>query len=683
MALVEADAPAHAVLNGAQGEGAAEATESDAQLALPAPAPAAVSCPAAVASSAAGDGPPPCLPRLARNGPPVVLLLTAALAAGGLLLLRAWRSRARRSVLLRTRGACLAEVALQPAPDPAPPLGRLPLSGLTFAVKDVFDVAGRVTGFGSPTWAATHAPAARSAHAVAALQRGGARGVFVAVSDELAFSILGENHHFGTPHNPAAPGCVPGGSSSGSASAVAQGLVDFALGSDTGGSIRVPAACCGLFGFRPSWGVVPVDGLLPMAPSLDSVGWLARDADTLAAVGGALLPPQPCAGPGALATLVVAEDCLDGVAHSCVAAVAALAAGCAAACPSASAARVALGAVLLADCPALAAFCPGGAGPGGGADGLAALRAAFRSLQGAELWALHNGWLEATKPRLGPGVADRVAFAASVTAAAAADARAARDQARACLRRLLPDDAVLVLPTLPGPPPGRGLPPAGADAWRADAMRLLSVVGMAGLCCVHLPLGADSKGLPLGVALAAAPGTDRQLLALARALAGPATAALASQPPAGGDAGSPRRPLPAATAPFVPPPAAGDGGRAADEAEAARLRGNAAFARGQWAEASRHYSVGLERAPASTVLLANRALARLKAGDCRAAEDDCDAVLRLDAGSVKALLRRGAARAMRGAYGEALADFEAAAAREPHNKDARAELDRIRRLADA
>ena len=137
---------------------------------------------------------------------------------------------------------------------------------------------------------ASHAPAGLSAPAVDRLLAAGARLVGKAHMDEMAYSLLGANHHYGTPVNPAAPDRHPGGSSSGSAVAVAAGLADFALGTDTAGSCRAPASFCGIFGFRPSHGAVSSNGVVPLAPSLDTIGWFARDAATLNKVGSALLP---------------------------------------------------------------------------------------------------------------------------------------------------------------------------------------------------------------------------------------------------------------------------------------------------------------------------------------------------------------------------------------------------------
>ena len=162
----------------------------------------------------------------------------------------------------------------------AGPLGG-PLSNLNFAAKDIFDVAGHVTGGGNPDWKATHPPAERNAWVVQTLVSAGATMVGKTHTDELTRGILGENAHYGTPINSKALGRVPGGSSSGSAAAVAGGLVDFALGSDTGGSVRIPASFCGLYGLRPTHGRIPLEGILMQAPSYDTIGWFTRSPSRL------------------------------------------------------------------------------------------------------------------------------------------------------------------------------------------------------------------------------------------------------------------------------------------------------------------------------------------------------------------------------------------------------------------
>src|SRR5262249_17092390 len=180
----------------------------------------------------------------------------------------------------------------------ADPTGSGPLDGLTFAVKDVFDVAGQRTGFGQPTWLATHLPAEATAPAVGRLLAAGACMIGRAICDELTYSLDGENVHYGTPLNPACPERIPGGSSSGSASAVAGGLCEFSLGTDCAGSVRIPASFCGLYGMRPTRGRVPLKGAAPFARSFDTAGWLTRDADVLELVGHTLIDERSMDAPG-------------------------------------------------------------------------------------------------------------------------------------------------------------------------------------------------------------------------------------------------------------------------------------------------------------------------------------------------------------------------------------------------
>src|SRR5438132_2390706 len=181
-----------------------------------------------------------------------------------------------------------------------------PLAELTVAVKDLFAVAGRPTGGGNPDWARANPVPERHAWAVQTLLDAGATLIGKTVTDEVSLGILGENPFDGTPTNPRAPGHVPGGSSSGSAAAVAAGLCDTALGTDTGGSVRVPASFCGLYGIRPTHGRLDLTGMMRQAPTSDTTGWFARDAATFARVSAVMLgQPLPDQLP---LRLVVATD---------------------------------------------------------------------------------------------------------------------------------------------------------------------------------------------------------------------------------------------------------------------------------------------------------------------------------------------------------------------------------------
>ncbi|MGQ9366124.1 amidase [Azospirillum sp. ST 5-10] len=361
-----------------------------------------------------------------------------------------------------------------------------PLAGLTFAAKDLFDVAGVPTGAGNPDWLRTHDAPTRTAPAVQALLDAGARLVGKTHTDELAWSLNGENAHYGTPVNPRAPGRIPGGSSSGSASAVAGGAADTALGTDTGGSVRLPASYCGLYGLRPTHGRIALDGVVPLARSLDTVGWFARDAATLARVGAVLLPGE--AGPAPV-RLLVAEDAF-------------------------AAAGIPVGAALAPAVARVAALFGRSAPVTLAPDGLDAWRPIFQTLQAAEAWAAHGAWIEAVRPAFGPGVRDRFAAAARLDPAAVAPAATARAEVRARLDDLLAGDAVVLLPTAAGPAPLCGASGPALDAVRNRALSLLCPAGLAGLPQIAMPAGLVD-GCPVGLSLIAPRGADRALLDLA------------------------------------------------------------------------------------------------------------------------------------------------------------------------
>lgn len=369
------------------------------------------------------------------------------------------------------------------------PAGKGNLDEASFAVKDLYDVAGVVTTFGNPDWTRTHPPAAATAPVVLALLEAGARLVGKTKTVELAFGLTGENIWHGTPRNPRAPDRFPGGSSCGSAAAVAAGLVDFALGSDTGGSVRIPASYCGLFGIRPSQGAISLAGARPLAPSLDTPGWFAGNADMLARVGDVLLPPDvPGAVQGPL--LRVAEPW----ANAPPAVVAALS-------PALARLEARFGASL-----------PVSLVP----EGIAAAYQHFRALQGQEVWAALGDWVSANDPSFGPGVGERFAAARAMPAETAAAGRAFRRDLQARVWPLLAGGAVLVYPTSPVPPPLLTASPEEQDRVRAATVGVTALGGLCGLAEVTLPV-ATTDGAPVGLSLLAAPGRDRALLTFVRA----------------------------------------------------------------------------------------------------------------------------------------------------------------------
>jgi len=314
--------------------------------------------------------------------------------------------------------------------------------------------------------------------------------------DELCYSLNGANMHYGTPVNPAAPGRLPGGSSSGSASAVAGGLVPFAIGSDTGGSVRVPASYCGVLGMRVTHGAVALDGAVPFAPSYDTAGWFARDAEIFARVGEVLLGAGPLPEPGAVdgGRLLVATDAfaraLPETGQALQPALAQLAAHFASVAP-----------ITVAD------------------EGLEAWMQDFRLIQGSEIWATHRDWLASLRPDFGGGIRERFQWVSTLREDQVAPARERRRTIAARLHECLADGSVLVVPTVPGIAPRCDLPAVpDLEQWRNRKLGLLCIAGHAGLPQLSLPAG-QAEGCPLGLSLIAAPGSDARLLALARVLA--------------------------------------------------------------------------------------------------------------------------------------------------------------------
>lgn len=364
---------------------------------------------------------------------------------------------------------------------------RGPLQGLRFAVKDLFDVAGHATGAGNPAWLESHDHPVRSSPLVEQLLAAGATLVGKTLTDELAYSINGDNAHYGTPVNSAAPDRVPGGSSSGSAAAVAARLCDFALGTDTGGSTRVPASYCGIWGLRTTHGLLARDGLVPLAPGFDTPTWLAHDASTFLDVARVLLP----AGSMQFKRVLLLEDALaqadEVFREPALRVVGALSQG-----------RDVL--------RTLAAS--------GGADQLETWRQTYITASAWEAWQTHGDWIAAQEPRFSPAVASRFAAARDISAGAGAQAFAHQAEIRASVRALLGGDGVAVLPSAASVAPRLDASGAEVDAVRARTFRITCVAGLAGLPQVSLPF-VSAAGLPVGISLLGPAGSDLALVELA------------------------------------------------------------------------------------------------------------------------------------------------------------------------
>ena len=367
-----------------------------------------------------------------------------------------------------------------------------PLTGLTFAAKDLFDVAGHPTGGGNPDWPTGRPIPERHAWAVQRLLDAGATLIGKTITDEVSLGILGENPFDGTARNPRAPGRVPGGSSSGSAVAVAAGLCDTALGTDTGGSVRVPSSFCGLYGIRPTHGRLDLTGMMSQAPSSDTTGWFARDAETFARVSSVMLGE---AIPTGLLPrrLIVASDAF-------------------------AVADAAATAALQPLVDRLAALIGERHDEAMAPPGLAAWANAQRTLQPAEAWQTFKEWIDRANPRMQFSVARNLTLAATISEQDCSRATAVRHAARARMRELLAPGAILCLPTTPFPAPLCGQALSVLDPLRDRITRLCCHGGLTGVPQVSIP-GCAVDGLPIGLSIVGGPGGDAALVAVARALA--------------------------------------------------------------------------------------------------------------------------------------------------------------------
>ena len=362
------------------------------------------------------------------------------------------------------------------------------LSSLTFAAKELYSIKGFVTGCGNPHWKNTHEPAIKTAPSIEVLLNEGATMVGKTISDEMAFSLNGENAHYGTPLNHRCPDRIPGGSSSGSASAVAAGLVDFALGTDTAGSIRIPASYCGIYGFRPSHGVISTEGIHPMASSFDVVGWFSQSPDILASVGGVLLNTNV----NEIHTskfLIVKDlfDCMepeirkhyDSIINKLK-------------CNNLSVIEIELGK------PDFTTWIE-----------------VLRNIQWWELNQAHGDWISANISTFGAEVRGRLEKIPSVKKIDYEKYYKKRGELIAYINDAIPMDTIAILPTSPDFAPLKGRSIAEARAFRAKVMRNICISTVAGLPQISIPI-LNETHRPLGLSMIAAKGQDARLLSMAQ-----------------------------------------------------------------------------------------------------------------------------------------------------------------------
>ncbi|XP_022744374.1 outer envelope protein 64, mitochondrial-like isoform X2 [Durio zibethinus] len=396
--------------------------------------------------------------------------IVAGITVAGIIVLAETSRRRRKAMIIKREdfGAFLERFELLPFPQPPPPAAKLPLSGLTFAIKDIFDVKGHVTGFGNPDWQRTHEPADKTAVVVTALLKNGAKCVGKTVMDELAFGITGENKHYGTPINPNMPSNVPGGSSSGSAVAVAAKLVDFAL------------------------------------------GWFARDPSILHRVGHVLLQLK-AVEPRKARRLVFADDLfqLSKVPKQKTVYVVGKAIEKLSGYQPPK--HINFAQYIASNVPSLKGFCQHSTNMPNGISTLKALSSVMVSLQRYEFKTNHEEWVKDVKPRQGPEIYHCVLAAINTTYENVKTLYKVKAEMRAALQSLLKDDGILVIPTIADPPLKLNSKKWYSNEFRDRAFALLSIASMSGGCQVSVPLGKD-EGFPVSVSFITYHGADKFLL---------------------------------------------------------------------------------------------------------------------------------------------------------------------------
>ncbi len=369
----------------------------------------------------------------------------------------------------------------------------LSLSGLRLAVKDLFHMAGLPTSAGNPTWLATHPIPTKTASSVTALLNNGAIFCGKTITDELAYSLNGQNIHYGTPSNPVTPDRLPGGSSSGSAVAVASGLADIGLGTDTGGSIRVPASYNGLFGLRPTHGVIPVDNMVALAPSFDTVGWLTKDLNTLEKTASVLLKNKPTKE---FNNILIAKNLIDQVEHVKELNIQLQTWREQKRFPKESSIVIDTKAWKTSE--------------------------TFRTLQGAEIWQEHGDWvnevagLDKDRAVFAPDIQLRFDWCKTLSSADVAAAKQQRQRFTDWLENEI-EGSVLIIPTTPGLAPLFDAPDDELAAYRNQLMDITAIAGLAGLPQLHLPV-CTLDGAPCGLSLIGSKGSDLTLIRFAKTL---------------------------------------------------------------------------------------------------------------------------------------------------------------------
>ncbi|GFP86247.1 outer envelope protein 64 chloroplastic [Phtheirospermum japonicum] len=552
-------------------------------------------------------------------------------------------------------GAFIERLQLLPPPQRGPPKAPHPLSDLSFAVSDVFNIEGFVTGFGNPDWARTHEAATHTCPVVATLVDGGATCVGKTVVDDMALGVSGENKHYDAPTNPASPARVPGGASSGAAVAVAAKLVDFSLGIDTDGGVRVPAGYCGILGYRPSYGTLSLSGVTPVSGSLDTVGWFAKDLKVLSRVSHVLLqlPYAPLRDPR---KIVIADDCFqsskllaDYTTQVVIKTVEKL-------YGRQVLRHENLGDYIKLKVPSLSTINVEQLNGAGTNSPVILLAHVMQQLKRHEFRENHDEWINSVKPTLDPAISAQISEELDLTDADIEKYQTIRTELRSAINALLTDDGILIIPTVSDPPAKLGAKEIFSEEYIIRTSALSSLASMSGCCQVALPLGVHEK-CPVSLSLLARHGGDKFLLDTLET----------SYVYFDEQVYFATNPKPASKAVTQE-----------TSAELAKEKGNQAFKDKQWQRAIGFYTEAIKLNSSNATYYSNRAAAYLEMRSFHQAEADCTQAVDLDKKNVKAYLRRGTAREMLRYYKEAMEDFRYALVLEPNNKRAAQSVDRLK-----
>ncbi|CAH9081775.1 unnamed protein product [Cuscuta epithymum] len=583
------------------------------------------------------------LSKLNVSNPKLVVAIGVSVA-GVLIFAEVYRRRrlAAKDSMKRDPGAFIERFELLPFPQPPPPAALLPLSGLTFAISDNIDVKGYVTGFGSPAWKRTHEAAGMTAMVVTALLKAGATCIGKTVMDELGIGVTGMNAHYGTPINPKLPSHIPGGSCSGSAVAVASKLVDFALGTDTTGCVRLPASFCGIIGFRPSHGAVSTISVLPVSQSMDTIGWFSHDPSILHKVGQTLLQLSP-SETKRTRRFLVADDLfqLSKVPTQKTVYVVNRVVGKLSGYQTPL--HINLGKYIASNVPSLKGFHGDSTSQNSGISTLRSLSTVMSQMLRYEFKTNFEEWINEVKPKFVSDIADWVTMAITSIPESVKLLYKVRTELRDALQSLLKDDGILLIPTVADPPPKLHSKNGLSNEIGDRAFALLSIASLSGCCQATIPFGEHDK-CPVSVSFIASHRSDKFLLDTILDIFSEIQEVIMVQ-----------NTLPLSNGSM-------------DDSELLKEKGNAAYKGKQWNKAVSYYTEAIKLNDVNATYHSNRAAAYLEMGCFQQAVNDCTNAISLDKKNVKAYLRRGTARESLLFYNEALQDFRYALVLEPKNK---------------